>query len=85
MFHELDREEATAAARDLARALEAWAAGGPGHVETADAPQGPGVWLRVHAGPFSLLLSTLRRETQDVTEVRSHHANNAEAFFYGGS
>jgi len=56
VFHEMDRDEAAAAARQLAAALEAWAAGGPGRVETADAPQGPGVWLRVHAGPFSLLL-----------------------------
>jgi hypothetical protein len=56
VFREMDRDEATAAAGELARALEAWAAGGPGRVEAADAPQGPGVWLRVHAGPFSLLL-----------------------------
>ena len=56
LFHEMDREEATAAAGQLVRALEEWAAGGPGRVETAAAPQGQGVWLRVHAGPFSLLL-----------------------------
>ncbi len=56
LFHEMDREEATAAAGQLVRALEEWAAGGPGRVETADAPQGQGVWLRVHAGSFSLLL-----------------------------
>jgi hypothetical protein len=56
VFREMDRDEATAAARDLVHALEAWAVGGPGRVEAADAPQGPGVWLRVHAGPFSLLL-----------------------------
>ena len=37
-------------------ALETWAAGGPGRVETTDAPQGPGVWVRVHAGSFALLL-----------------------------
>ena len=56
LFHEMDREEATAAAGQLVRALEEWAAGGPGRVETAAAPRGEGVWLRVHAGPFSLLL-----------------------------
>jgi len=56
VFYEMDRDEAAAAAQELARALETWAAGGPGRVETADAPQGPGVWLRVHAGPFALLL-----------------------------
>ena len=56
VFHEMDREEATAAAGELARALEAWAAGGPGRVETAEASQGPGLWVRVHAGTFSLLL-----------------------------
>ena len=31
-------------------------AGGSGRVETTDAPQGPGVWVRVHAGSFALLL-----------------------------
>ncbi len=56
VFHEMDRDEATEAAGELVCALEAWAAGGPGRVETAAAPQGPGLWLRVHAGPFSLLL-----------------------------
>jgi hypothetical protein len=56
VFHELDRDEAAEAARELARALADWAAGGPGRVETPDAPQGTGVWLRVHAGPFALLL-----------------------------
>ena len=56
VFCEMDRDEATAAAGALVRALEEWAAGGPGRVETAAAPQGPGLWLRVHAGPFSLLL-----------------------------
>lgn len=56
LFHEMDREEATATAGQLVGALEEWAAGGPGRVETAAAPQGEGVWLRVHSGPFSLLL-----------------------------
>ncbi|HVS38410.1 MAG TPA: hypothetical protein VMS17_22825 [Gemmataceae bacterium] len=55
-FHEMDRDEATAAATEVVRALEAWSAGGPGGVETTAAPQGPGVWVRVHAGPFALLL-----------------------------
>ena len=52
----MDRDQATTAARDLVRALEEWAGGGSGRVETTAAPQGPGVWLRVHVGPFSLLL-----------------------------
>ncbi len=56
VFHELDRSEAAAAAGEVVRALETWAAGGPGRVETTDAPQGPGVWVRVHAGSFALLL-----------------------------
>jgi hypothetical protein len=56
VFHEMDRDQATTVARDLVRALEEWASGGPGRVETTAAPQGPGVWLRVHVGPFSLLL-----------------------------
>jgi hypothetical protein len=56
VFREMDREEAVAIAEDLVHALEAWAAGAPGCVETALAPQGVGVWLRVHAGHFSLLL-----------------------------
>ena len=55
-FHEMDRDEATAAAEEVVGALETWASGGPGRVETADAPHGAGVWVRVHAGPFALLL-----------------------------
>ncbi len=56
VFHEMDRDEATATAAELVRALEAWAGGEPGRVEAASAPRGLGLWLRVHAGPFSLLL-----------------------------
>jgi len=56
VFHEMDRDDATATAAELVRALEEWAGGGPGRVEATAAPQGPGVWLRVHAGSFSLLL-----------------------------
>jgi hypothetical protein len=56
VFHEMDRDEATATGEGLARALEAWSVGGPGRVETAAAPQGPGSWLRVHVGPYTLLL-----------------------------
>jgi hypothetical protein len=56
VFREMDRDEAVATAEELVRALEAWAAGAPGRVETASAPQGVGVWLYVHAGLFSLLL-----------------------------
>jgi hypothetical protein len=55
-FQEMDREEAATAAASVVRALEAWAAGGPGGVETTEAPQGSGVWVRVQAGPFALLL-----------------------------
>jgi hypothetical protein len=56
VFREMDRDEATGTAEELIRALEAWAEGAPGRVETAAAPQGHGVWLHVHAGLFSLLL-----------------------------
>jgi hypothetical protein len=56
VFREMDRDEATATAEELIRALEAWAEGAPGRVETAAAPQGLGFWLHVHAGLFSLLL-----------------------------
>jgi hypothetical protein len=52
----MDRDEATATAEELIHALEAWADGAPGRVETAAAPHGPGFWLHVHAGLFSLLL-----------------------------
>jgi hypothetical protein len=56
VFREMDRDEATATAEELIRALEAWADGAPGRVETTSAPHGPGFWLHVHAGQFSLLL-----------------------------
>jgi hypothetical protein len=56
VFREMDRDEATATAEELIRALEAWAEGAPGRVETASAPHGQGFWLHVHAGQFSLLL-----------------------------
>ena len=55
VFREMDRDEATATAEELVRALEAWADGAPGRLETAAAPRGPGFWLYVHAGLFSLL------------------------------
>jgi hypothetical protein len=56
VFHEMERDEATATAEELVRALEAWADGAPGRIEAASAPRGPGFWLHVHAGLFSLLL-----------------------------
>jgi hypothetical protein len=56
VFREMDRDEATATAEELVGALEAWAGGALGSVETAAAPRGPGFWLHVRAGLFSLLL-----------------------------
>jgi hypothetical protein len=53
-FRELARDEADAAARDLGRALDEWAAGGPGAVEAVAAPDG-GCWLQARVGAFSLL------------------------------
>jgi hypothetical protein len=54
-FRAMSHSEAQAAARDLCRALEAWAAGGEGRLEEAASPEGPGFWLRARVGPFALL------------------------------
>ena len=78
IFCEMDRDEAAAAAGEVARALEAWAAGGPGRVETAEAPQGPGVWVRVHAGTFALLLCP-RAPGQPYQALRFADAESARA------
>jgi hypothetical protein len=54
-FREMSREEADAAAADLARALDDCAAGGPGAVDSVGAPDGRAYWLRVRVGAFALL------------------------------
>jgi hypothetical protein len=53
-FRELAREEADDAAGHLGRALDEWAAGGPGAVESVAAADG-GCWLRARVGGFALL------------------------------
>jgi hypothetical protein len=53
-FRELARAEADEAARGLGRALDEWAAGGPGAVEAVAAPGG-GRWLCARVGAFALL------------------------------
>jgi hypothetical protein len=54
-FREMGRDEAEAAAAHLGRALDEWAAGGPGAVEAVAAPDGRGCWLRVGVGPVTLV------------------------------
>jgi hypothetical protein len=53
-FRELGHDEASAAALSLFRALCAWAAGGPGSVESIAGSDGAGRRLRVTIGPFVL-------------------------------
>jgi hypothetical protein len=54
-FQDMSREEATVAAQRLYRALQAWAAGGPGRVEAFAAPEGAGFRLRAVVAAFALL------------------------------
>jgi hypothetical protein len=54
-FREMSRNEATAVAQDLFRALEEWSAGGSGRIDTVRTPDGAGSWLRACLGAFSLL------------------------------
>ncbi len=53
-FRELGHDEASAAALALFRALCAWAAGGPGSVQSIADTDGIGRRLRVTIGPFVL-------------------------------
>ncbi len=53
-FRELSHDEASAAAHQLYRALNAWAAGGVGGIEVVAGPDG-GNWLRVRVGPLFLI------------------------------
>jgi hypothetical protein len=53
-FRDLPRHEADAAAGELGRALDEWAAGAEGAVETVTGPDG-GCRLLVRVGPFALL------------------------------
>ena len=54
-FLHLEREEAAALAEGLLRALERWAAGGPGKAEAAFAPDGVGYWVQAEVGSFPLI------------------------------
>jgi hypothetical protein len=54
-FREMGLDEAHAAAQGLHRALEAWAAGGPGRVEPVALPEDQGFWVRAGVGRFTLL------------------------------
>jgi hypothetical protein len=54
-FQDMTREEATIAAQRVYRALEAWAAGGPGTVEAVPSPEGTGFWLRAVVAAYVLL------------------------------
>jgi hypothetical protein len=54
-FLHLEPEEGRAMAEGLLRALERWAAGGPGRVEAAFAPDGAGYWVQAEVGAFPLI------------------------------
>ncbi len=54
-FLHLDPEEGRTIAEGLLRALERWAAGGPGKVEAAFAADGAGYWVQAEVGAFPLL------------------------------
>ncbi|SRR5579885_1439625 len=55
-FQDLSREEATITAQRLYRALEAWAAGGPGQVEARPTPEGVGFQLRARVASYAFLV-----------------------------
>jgi hypothetical protein len=57
-FRELSHDEAAAAAHQLYRALEQWAAGGEGGIEIVANENNGGSWLRVQVGPFFLVACT---------------------------
>lgn len=54
-FLHLDPEDAAVAAEGLVRAWQRWAAGGPGSIEEAPAPDGDGFWVQALLGSFPLL------------------------------
>jgi hypothetical protein len=54
-FAEIDHKEAPGMSQRLYRALEAVAAAGTGRVEAVPATGAAGWWVRVQAGPFTLL------------------------------
>jgi hypothetical protein len=54
-FLHLEPEEGRAMAEGLLRALERWAAGGPGTVDAAFAPDGAGYWVQAEVGAFPLI------------------------------
>ncbi|MFI5338189.1 MAG: hypothetical protein ACHQ5A_15480 [Opitutales bacterium] len=54
-FLHLDPNEGQAIAEGVLRALERWAAGGPGNVEAAYAADGVGFWVQAQVGSFALL------------------------------
>lgn len=54
-FLHLEPEEGQAMAEGLLRALERWAAGGPGKVDAAYAPDGAGYWVQAEVGAFPLI------------------------------
>jgi hypothetical protein len=54
-FLHLEPEEGRAMAEGVLRALQRWAAGGPGEVDAAFAPDGAGYWVQVRVGAFPLI------------------------------
>jgi len=55
-FRELPRAQADRLAHELFQALRRWSEGASGHVEEVACPDGGGYWVRVHLGPFILLM-----------------------------
>jgi len=54
-FLHLEPEEGQAMAEGVLRALQRWAAGGPGKVEAAFAADGAGYWVQAEVGAFPLI------------------------------
>jgi len=54
-FLHLEPEEGQAMAEGILRALQRWAAGGPGKVDAAYAADGAGYWVQAEVGAFPLV------------------------------
>lgn len=76
-FRDFDREQAGRAAEALFDALTGWSAGSPGRVEET-AASGEGFEVRVHVGPFHLLVCD-RRPGQPYAPLLFADADSARA------
>jgi hypothetical protein len=59
-FLHLEPEEGQAMAEGVLRALQRWAAGGPGTVDAAVSPDGGGYWVQAVVGAFPLIACARR-------------------------